>query len=106
MTAVWPEASHAVRMPASPNYNGRVRVLGIETSCDDTAIAVVEGRSRVLASIVSSQTSLHRAYGGVVPELASRHHLENIEPILDEALASAASGWTGSTASPSPRGPA
>ena len=66
-----------------------MRVLGIETSCDDTAIAVVEDRTRVLSNVVSSQTDLHRAYGGVVPELASRQHLENIEPILRAALAEA-----------------
>src|SRR5437773_6361145 len=66
-----------------------MRVLGIETSCDDTAIAVVEDRTRVLSNVVSSQTDLHRAYSGVVPELASRHHLENIEPILRAALAEA-----------------
>ena len=72
-----------------------MKVLGIETSCDDTAIAVVEDRSRVLASIVSSQTAIHRAYGGVVPELASRHHLENIEPIFDQALAEAGVGLAG-----------
>ena len=72
-----------------------MRVLAIETSCDDTAIAVVEGRGRVLSSLVSSQTAIHRAYGGVVPELASRHHLENIEPIYDQALADAGVGLGG-----------
>jgi N6-L-threonylcarbamoyladenine synthase len=70
--------------------NGPVKVLGVETSCDDTAIAIVENRDTVLANVVSSQTALHRAYGGVVPELASRHHLENIEPILDKALSDGA----------------
>lgn len=52
-------------------------------------MAVVENRYEILSNIVSSQTALHRAYGGVVPELASRHHLENIEPILNAALADA-----------------
>jgi N6-L-threonylcarbamoyladenine synthase len=66
-----------------------VKILGVETSCDDTAIAVLEGRDRILANVVSSQTALHRAYGGIVPELASRHHLENIQPILDRALGDA-----------------
>ena len=70
----------------SPSDRAPMRVLGIETSCDDTAFAVLEGRSRVLANVVSSQTSLHRAYGGIVPELASRHHLEAIEPLLGKAL--------------------
>jgi N6-L-threonylcarbamoyladenine synthase len=66
-----------------------MRVLGIETSCDDTAFAILDGRSRVLANVVSSQTALHRTYGGVVPELASRHHLEAIEPLFDKTLADA-----------------
>ncbi|MFO8059960.1 MAG: tRNA (adenosine(37)-N6)-threonylcarbamoyltransferase complex dimerization subunit type 1 TsaB, partial [Bacillota bacterium] len=60
--------------------------LGIETSCDDTCAAVVDGDSRVLASVVSSQTELHRRYGGVVPELASRSHSRNMIPVLDAAL--------------------
>jgi N6-L-threonylcarbamoyladenine synthase len=72
-----------------------MRILGVETSCDDTAIAVLEGRDRVLANVVSSQTALHRAYGGIVPELASRHHLENIQPILDQALADAGAALEG-----------
>lgn len=60
-------------------------VLGIETSCDDTAAAVVRGR-QVLASVVSSQDAVHSPYGGIVPELASRHHTGNIVPIVDSAL--------------------
>jgi len=71
-----------------------MKILGVETSCDDTAIAVLEGRDRILANVVSSQTALHRAYGGIVPELASRHHLENIQPILDEALGMAGARLT------------
>ncbi|MGH9391260.1 MAG: tRNA (adenosine(37)-N6)-threonylcarbamoyltransferase complex transferase subunit TsaD, partial [Vicinamibacteria bacterium] len=66
-----------------------MKVLGIETSCDDTAFAVLDGRSKVLSNFVSSQTALHRPYGGVVPELASRHHLENIEPLFQETLSEA-----------------
>jgi N6-L-threonylcarbamoyladenine synthase len=61
-------------------------ILGIETSCDETAIAVVEGGRRILSSVVSSQVELHAEYGGVVPELASRRHIEAIIPVLDEAL--------------------
>jgi N6-L-threonylcarbamoyladenine synthase len=63
-----------------------VLVLGIETSCDETAAAVVRDGKSILSSIISSQVELHRAYGGVVPELASREHLERIEPIVDEAI--------------------
>ncbi len=65
------------------------RILAIETSCDETAAAVVDDRTRVLSSIVLSQVDLHRKYGGVVPELASRHHVEAIGPIVTEALRAA-----------------
>jgi N6-L-threonylcarbamoyladenine synthase len=67
-----------------------VRFLGIETSCDETAAAVVEDGRRILSSIVSSQAAIHAPYGGVVPELASRHHIENICPVVREALSAAA----------------
>jgi len=63
-------------------------ILGIETSCDDTAAAVLHGRE-ILASFVSSQDEVHGPYGGVVPELASRHHMRNILPIIDQALQTA-----------------
>jgi N6-L-threonylcarbamoyladenine synthase len=62
-----------------------VRILGIETSCDETAAAVVEDGRRVRSSVVSSQVELHAPYGGVVPELASRAHVELINPVVDEA---------------------
>ena len=61
-------------------------VLGIETSCDETAIAVVEDGRRIASNIVSSQAELHAEYGGVVPELASRRHIEALVPVADEAL--------------------
>src|SRR3990172_6656771 len=64
-------------------------VLGIETSCDETAAAVVRDGRHLLSSVVSSQVELHALYGGVVPELASRQHVEAIVPVLDEALAGA-----------------
>jgi N6-L-threonylcarbamoyladenine synthase len=63
-----------------------VLVLGIETSCDDTAAAVVANGTDVRASIVSSQDALHAPYGGVVPELACRSHVENIRPVIHTAL--------------------
>ncbi|HYU39026.1 MAG TPA: tRNA (adenosine(37)-N6)-threonylcarbamoyltransferase complex transferase subunit TsaD [Acidimicrobiia bacterium] len=63
-----------------------MRILGIETSCDETAAAVVEDGRRVRSSIVSSQVELHAPYGGVVPELASRAHVELINGVVDEAL--------------------
>jgi N6-L-threonylcarbamoyladenine synthase len=61
-------------------------ILALETSCDETAAAVVDGDGRVLSSIVSSQAELHERYGGVVPEIASRRHLELVGPVVREAL--------------------
>jgi len=61
-------------------------ILGIETSCDETAAAVVEDGHRILSSVVATQFELHAAYGGVVPELAARRHLENILPVIQAAL--------------------
>ena len=66
-----------------------VRVLGIETSCDETAAAVVEDGRRVLSDVVSTQIEIHRRWGGVVPELASRNHVVQVMPVIDEALARA-----------------
>jgi N6-L-threonylcarbamoyladenine synthase len=64
-------------------------VLGVETSCDDTAAAVLVDGRRVAANVVSSQDEIHSPYGGVVPELASRQHVRNILPIIDGALSQA-----------------
>lgn len=64
-------------------------ILGIETSCDETSAAVVEDGKRVLSNVVSSQIEFHQKYGGVVPEVASRRHLEAVLPVIDEALSDA-----------------
>ena len=61
-------------------------ILGIETSCDETAAAVVVDGTTILSSVVSSQIAVHHPYGGVVPELASRKHIEAIVPVVNEAL--------------------
>ena len=61
-------------------------ILGIETSCDETAASVVKDRYQIFSNVVSSQISIHRKYGGVVPELASRHQLENIDPVITETM--------------------
>ncbi len=61
-------------------------ILGIETSCDDTTAAVVENGSKVLSSVVSSQIEVHHKYGGVVPEIASRKHIESIVPVVSDAI--------------------
>lgn len=66
--------------------------LGIETSCDETSAAVVADGRRVVSNIISSQVPLHKKYGGVVPEIASRKHLETVLPVVHEALTSAGVG--------------
>src|SRR5215467_15671458 len=60
--------------------------LGIETSCDETAAAVFTDEPAVLASVIASQTDLHARFGGVVPEVAARAHLQRLLPVIDEAL--------------------
>lgn len=61
-------------------------VLGIESSCDETSVAVVKDGSEILSNIISSQIDIHAKYGGVVPELASRHHIQQITVVLEQAL--------------------
>jgi len=61
-------------------------ILAIESSCDDTAAAVLEPENRVLSSIISSQNEIHARFGGIVPELASRRHIEMIQPVVEQAL--------------------
>jgi N6-L-threonylcarbamoyladenine synthase len=68
------------------------RILGIDTSCDDTSAAVVQDGCVILSSIVSSQSEIHKKYGGIVPELASRRHIEMIWQVVDEALYQASVG--------------
>ena len=63
-----------------------IYILGIESSCDETAAAVVKNGREVLSNIISSQIVIHRKFGGVVPEIASRKHIENIMPVIDAAL--------------------
>jgi N6-L-threonylcarbamoyladenine synthase len=69
--------------------NDETVILGIETSCDETAAAVVVGGTKVLSSVVSSQVDLHARYGGVVPEVASRAHVELLTPVVAQALVEA-----------------
>src|SRR6185503_11781139 len=67
-------------------------VLGIETSCDETAAAIVRDGREIVSSVIASQIETHKLYGGVVPEIASREHLDKIVPIVTEALARAGVG--------------
>ena len=70
-----------------------MKVLGIETSCDETAAAVVEDGTRILSSQIASQVEIHARYGGIVPEVASRQHILAIIPILKQAMAEAEVSW-------------
>jgi len=70
-----------------------MKVLGIETSCDETAAAVVEDGSGILSSQVASQVEIHARYGGVVPEVASRQHLLSVVPVIEMAMTGAGVGW-------------
>ena len=82
-----------------------VSILGIESSCDETAAAVVRGGRDILSSVVASQDDVHRKYGGVVPELASREHLRRIVPVVREALERAGLDFSGLDAIGVTRGP-
>ena len=71
------------------------RILAIETSCDETAAAVIEDGSRILSNVVASQVELHAKYGGIFPEMASRQHILTIYPVVEEALSQAHLGLKG-----------
>ena len=77
--------------PASATILGPI--LGIETSCDETAAAVLNSEGRVLANVISSQQAVHERFGGVVPELASRAHIQNVDQVTRKALEEAGLGW-------------
>src|SRR5215469_12006626 len=70
-----------------------MRILGIESSCDETGVAVVDDGRIILSNVVASQASIHERYGGVVPEVASRHQLSAILPVLESALNESGSSW-------------
>ena len=70
-----------------------MKILGIETSCDETAAAIIEDGRRLLSSVVASQAALHGRYGGVVPEVASRQHLEAILPVVQATMEQASCSW-------------
>jgi len=72
-----------------------VKILGIETSCDETSAAVVENGKKLLSNVVASSLDLHAPFGGVVPEIAARSHIEVIMPTIDEALKQAKTDWDG-----------
>jgi N6-L-threonylcarbamoyladenine synthase len=80
-------------------------ILAIETSCDETAAAVIEDGHRIRSNVVASQIELHRPYGGVFPEIASRQHVYDIMPVIERALADSGAGWDDLTAVAVTRGP-
>ena len=63
-----------------------ILILGLESSCDETAAAVIKNGRTVLSNVISSQIDIHKEYGGVVPEIASRKHIERINTVIEEAL--------------------
>ena len=82
-----------------------MKILGIETSCDETAAAVVEDGTKILSNVISSQVEIHSRYGGIVPEVASRQHMLSIMPIVEQALADARVSHRTCRPSPSPTAP-
>ena len=80
-------------------------ILAIETSCDETAAAVIEDGHRIRSNVVASQIELHRPFGGVFPEIASRQHIYDIVPVIEAALADSGAGWDDLTALAVTRGP-
>jgi N6-L-threonylcarbamoyladenine synthase len=82
-----------------------MNILAIETSCDETSVAIVRDGRHILANVVASQINLHRKYGGVVPELASRQHVVTIVPVLEEAFERADLSWVNIDAVAVTRGP-
>ena len=82
-----------------------IRILGIETSCDETAASVVVDGREILSNIVASQIDLHARYGGIFPEVASRAHIETIFPVIQDAMSTAHLGWDDLDAIAVTRGP-
>lgn len=70
-----------------------MKILAFESSCDETSCAVVENGRKILSDIISSQVPIHKKFGGVVPEIASRHHIEDVLPVAEEALSEAGLSW-------------
>jgi N6-L-threonylcarbamoyladenine synthase len=100
-----PSSGVAGAVESTPARTGRTRLLGIETSCDETAAAVVEDGRHIASNIVATQVGIHAKYGGVFPEVASRIHIEAILPVVQEALAKAHIGLDGIDAVAVTRGP-
>lgn len=87
---MWRHATEGELAEAKKMREDRFTILAIESSCDETAASVVRGGRQVLSNVISSQIDIHKLYGGVVPEIASRHHLDNINHVVRQALDEAA----------------
>ena len=84
---IWKQLPSSINeSPRRVCYSNSVLILGIESSCDETAAAVVRDGNKILSSVIASQIEMHKPWGGVVPELASREHLQKIDPIVTQAL--------------------
>src|ERR671918_1340743 len=82
----WTGTQTAIKEQKLEDFGDEVLVLGIETSCDETSAAVVKGGREILSNVIASQTELHGEYGGIVPEVAARAHVEALTPAIREAL--------------------
>ena len=78
-----------MKQESKEEVNPRTLILSVESSCDETSVAVIANGNEILSNIVASQVLSHRRFGGVVPEVASRHHVEQITLCLEEALETA-----------------
>src|SRR3712207_5318792 len=90
--AAWPGASVTISF-MTEELPRDWTVLALETSCDETAAAVIRGGRAIVSNEVASQMHLHERYGGVVPEVASREHILNMAPVIEAALAPLPGGW-------------
>ncbi len=70
-----------------------MNILGIETSCDETSVGIVDGNGRVLANVIATQVDIHARYGGIIPEIASRQHILDIRPVCEQAVRDAGIDW-------------
>src|SRR3954454_24933128 len=89
-----PSASPREIVLPAPRFRELAMILGIESSCDETAVAVLDDDGSVRVNLIASQIERHQPFGGVVPEIASREHLQHLFPLITRALADAKLDWT------------
>ncbi|MEA2460603.1 MAG: tRNA N6-adenosine threonylcarbamoyltransferase, partial [Actinomycetota bacterium] len=86
LDAPWSSTQTVTRQQPAAEWDESTLMLGIETSCDETSAAVVQGGTKILSNVIVSQGELHGEYGGVVPEIAARAHVEALTPAISEAM--------------------